>query len=106
VRHLKVDNAVQDRRVTQRHAVKAPLRVRVWKSTIPEHLGEAENISEQGIFFATDLDLPIGTVVEIFFAHGRGDNRRAFDGVAVHGARGACRGDGLDAGISGGRRGV
>jgi PilZ domain len=68
VRHLKVDNAVQlqDRRVAQRHAVKAPLRVRVWKSTIPEHLGEAENISEQGVFFATDLDLPIGTVVELF----------------------------------------
>jgi hypothetical protein len=56
-----------DRRSALRHSLKAPLRVRVWKSTIPGHLGESENVSQQGMFFATDLSLPMGTVVEVLF---------------------------------------
>jgi hypothetical protein len=68
MRRTKVERAVQvqDRRGTERHAIRTPLRIRVWKSAIPEHVGESENISEQGIFFETHLDLPIGTVVEVF----------------------------------------
>ncbi len=54
-----------DRRTVQRHALKTPLRVRVWKSAVPEHPGESRNISEQGMFFATDLPLRVGTVVEV-----------------------------------------
>ncbi len=56
-----------DRRSALRHSLKAPLRVRVWKSSIPEHAGESENVSQQGMFFATDLSLPAGTVVEVLF---------------------------------------
>lgn len=57
--------AVADRRVTRRHSFKAPLRVRIWKSAIPERRAESENLSEKGIFFATDSLLRVGTTVEI-----------------------------------------
>jgi PilZ domain-containing protein len=57
--------AAADRRVTRRHYFKAPLRVRIWKSAIPEQRAESENLSEKGIFFATDSLLRVGTTVEI-----------------------------------------
>jgi len=57
--------ALADRRITRRHSFKAPLRVRIWKSAIPEQRAESENISEKGIFFATDSPLSVGTTVEI-----------------------------------------
>src|SRR5579863_2728348 len=60
-----LDRLSRDRRVSSRLAVKTPLRVRLWKSATPEHAGQAENISEQGMFFATDLRMGIGTVVEV-----------------------------------------
>jgi hypothetical protein len=56
-----------DRRSALRHRLRAPLRVRVWKSAIPEQTGESENISQQGMFFATDLSLLAGAVVEVLF---------------------------------------
>jgi len=57
--------AAADRRVTRRHSFKAPLRVRIWKSAISEERAESENLSEKGIFFATDSLLRVGTIVEI-----------------------------------------
>ncbi|HEX3117778.1 MAG TPA: hypothetical protein VHP80_01705, partial [Candidatus Acidoferrum sp.] len=60
-----LDRSVRDRRVVTRHAVKAPVKVRLWKSAVPEHAGRSENISEQGMFLATDLRMVIGTVVEV-----------------------------------------
>jgi hypothetical protein len=36
-----------------------------WKSTIPEHAGESENIAQDGMCFATDLALSVGKVVEV-----------------------------------------
>jgi hypothetical protein len=60
-----LDLFAQDRRSALRHRVKTPLRVRVWKSAIPERRAESENLSEHGLFFATDLSLRIGTVVEV-----------------------------------------
>jgi Tfp pilus assembly protein PilZ len=60
-----LQHSVVDRRSSLRHSLRAPLRVRVWKSAIPEHGGECENVSQQGIFFATDLSLLTGTVVEV-----------------------------------------
>jgi hypothetical protein len=60
-----LDRFPRDRRISTRHAVKTPLKVRLWKSATPEHAGESENISEQGMFFATDLNMGIGTVVEL-----------------------------------------
>jgi hypothetical protein len=57
--------AAADRRVARRHYFKAPLRVRIWKSAIPEQNAESENLSEGGIFFATDSLFRRGTTVEI-----------------------------------------
>jgi len=56
---------LSDRRVTRRHRFKAPLRVRIWNSAIPEQRAESENLSEKGIFFATDSLLRVGATVEI-----------------------------------------
>jgi hypothetical protein len=57
--------SASDRRGTLRHNCKLPLRVRIWKSAIPEQRTESENVSERGIFFATNSPLPIGTAVQI-----------------------------------------
>ena len=57
--------AVADRHVTRRHSFKAPLRVRIWKSVIPERRTESKNLSESGIFYTTDCLLHVGTTVEI-----------------------------------------
>jgi hypothetical protein len=57
--------AASDRRLTVRHNIKTPIRIRLWKSAIPEQRGESENLSEEGILFATDSVIPVGTVLEI-----------------------------------------
>ena len=56
---------VLDRRLTVRHNIRTPIRIRRWKSSIPEERGESENLSEQGILFATNSVIPVGTVLEI-----------------------------------------
>src|ERR1700761_4043822 len=60
-----LDRSPKDRRISMRHPVRTPLKVRLWKSATPEHVGEAQDISEQGMFFATDLRMGVGTVVEL-----------------------------------------
>jgi hypothetical protein len=55
----------RDRRFAQRHDVKTALRVRVWKSGLPEERAESVNLSQRGIFFATNSCLSEGEVVEI-----------------------------------------
>jgi hypothetical protein len=52
--HMKV--AASDRRLTIRHDIinRAPIRIRLWKSAIPEARCETENLSEDGILFAMD----------------------------------------------------
>jgi hypothetical protein len=55
----------RDRRFSQRHNFKTALRVRVWKSGLPEERAESVNISQRGIFFASDLCIAEGEVVEI-----------------------------------------
>jgi len=57
--------AAAERRVARRHFCRAPLRVRIWKSAIPEQRAESENLSENGIFFAMDSLLRVGITVEI-----------------------------------------
>jgi len=57
--------AASDRRLSLRHEIKTPLRIRLWKSAAPERRGESVNLSERGILFASDSSLPIGTVVEV-----------------------------------------
>jgi len=58
-------NNSSDRRTRAREKLKTPIRVHIWKSAIPEELGESENLSEKGILFATDSVIPVGTVLEI-----------------------------------------
>src|SRR5947209_9988678 len=57
--------AALDRRLAMRHDLKVSLRVRVWKSEVPEQRTESLNLSAKGIFFATNSVLPIGEVVEV-----------------------------------------
>ena len=57
--------AASDRRSTLRRNFKLPIRIRTWKSGLPDQRGESENLSESGIFFATNQEFPIGTVLEI-----------------------------------------
>jgi hypothetical protein len=57
--------AALDRRLTVRHNIKTPIRIRRWKSGIPEERGESENLSEEGILSATNSVIPVGTVLEI-----------------------------------------
>jgi hypothetical protein len=57
--------AVSDRRQTIRHNLKTPIRIRLWKSAVLEERGESENLSENGILYATDSVIPVGAVMEI-----------------------------------------
>ena len=54
-----------DRRRARRHRVRAPLRVRIWRSSLPEQKGESLNLSRQGIYFATDAPFAEGEAVEL-----------------------------------------
>jgi Tfp pilus assembly protein PilZ len=51
--------------MTQRYNIKTALRVRIWKSPIPEQRAESINLSERGIFFVTDARLQEGETIEI-----------------------------------------
>ena len=60
------DRYSRDNRITPRLPVKADLRVRIWKSDIPELHAESLNLSERGIFFVTDRIFQRGEAVEVF----------------------------------------
>ena len=57
--------AVSARRSTVRYNIRTPIRIRPWKSAIPEERSESENLSEEGILFATNSTIPVGTLLEI-----------------------------------------
>jgi hypothetical protein len=54
-----------DRRIALRHKCKVPVRFHIWKSAISKETAEAQNLSEGGIYFATDSLLRVGTVIEL-----------------------------------------
>ena len=56
-----------DRRLAGRYKMKTPLRVRLWKSAMPECSAESVNLSQRGIYFATDSVLHKGETVEVLF---------------------------------------
>lgn len=58
---------LSNRRVAPRYCRKAPWRVPVWGSAIPEQRAECENPSEKEIHFATDPLPRAGTTIEILF---------------------------------------
>lgn len=57
----------RDRRISRRHSLRTPLRLRIWKSPAPERREESLNLSEHGVYFATDTPFREGETVEIFF---------------------------------------
>jgi PilZ domain len=56
-----------DRRLAERYKVKTPLRVRLWKSAVPECTAESVDLSQRGIYFATNSEMRKGETVEVFF---------------------------------------
>jgi len=54
-----------ERRFSRRLQFKTAMRVRVWKSGPTERRAEAETLSENGTFFATEEPGAIGSAVEI-----------------------------------------
>lgn len=54
-----------ERRLSQRHNVKTALRVRLWKSPLPEQRAESINLSERGILFVTDTIFQKSEAIEI-----------------------------------------
>ena len=60
---MKIDRL--DRRLSRRLSFKTPLRVRIWKSAAPEQNAESVNLSQNGVFFATDTPIREGETVEI-----------------------------------------
>jgi hypothetical protein len=56
---------VTDRRVSHRLQYKTALRVRSWKCASNEQGAESEDLSETGIFFASNVPLTVGTAVQI-----------------------------------------
>jgi hypothetical protein len=56
-----------DRRLADRYKMKTPLRVRLWKSAVPECTAESVDLSQRGIYFATNSVLHKGETVEVLF---------------------------------------
>jgi PilZ domain len=60
-----VEKLDSDRRLSRRHNLKTALRVRVRKSDLAEQKAESENLSQRGVFFATDLPIGKGTALDL-----------------------------------------
>jgi hypothetical protein len=54
-----------NRRLSRRLSVRTPLRVRIWKSAVPEEHAESLNLSRNGVYFATNSTIREGEIVEI-----------------------------------------
>lgn len=62
---MHAPQVVRDRRLAQRHCLAIPIRVRLWKSALPEEPSVSRNLSTRGAFFFTELPVQIGTVIEL-----------------------------------------
>jgi hypothetical protein len=60
-------NDMPVRRMVSRHNVSVPLKYRLWKSEMPERQGEALNISEAGVYFATHAVVEKDETLQIRF---------------------------------------
>src|SRR5258708_14623504 len=60
-----VNQLERDRRLICRHEIRTPLRIRVCKSNSPEHKAESLNLSEYGVYFATNSPLHEGEAGEV-----------------------------------------
>lgn len=59
------DRYLQNRRLVQRLSLKTALRIRIWKSSVPEERAESVNLSQRGIFFVANSRFQVGEAVEI-----------------------------------------
>jgi len=55
----------RDRRLSRRHNLQAPLRVRLRRSDLAERGEHSENLSQRGVFFSTDLPLTKGSSLDL-----------------------------------------
>ena len=63
---MRIRSAVDDRRTSPRHFLNIPLRVRLWKSPLPEQKSFSRNLSTCGAYFTTELPVQVGSVLELF----------------------------------------
>ena len=60
-----IEKLDSDRRLSRRHNLRTGLRVRVRRSEVGETRAESENLSQRGVFFATDLPLSKGAALDL-----------------------------------------
>lgn len=60
-----IERLDSDRRLSRRHSVRTELRVRVRRPDAGERMAESENLSQRGVFFATDLPLSKGASLDL-----------------------------------------
>lgn len=60
-----IEKLDSDRRLSRRHSLRTGLRVRVRRSDAAELRTESENVSQRGVFFATDLPLSKGATLDL-----------------------------------------
>ena len=60
--------ARSDRRLSCRYGLKIPLRLRIWKASVPEQSAESLNLSQNGVYFATSSPIREGETVEILLS--------------------------------------
>ena len=60
-----VEKLDRDRRLARRHTLKTALQVRFRSAGVTEQGVESENLSQRGVFFATNLPLSTGTELDL-----------------------------------------
>ena len=60
-----IDRFEHDRRLSLRHDFRTDLRLRVRNSNVGELRVESRNLSQRGVFFASDLELTKGAALDL-----------------------------------------
>jgi Tfp pilus assembly protein PilZ len=60
-----VEKLDSDRRLSQRYILRTPLRLRLRRSDFGERKLVSENLSQRGVFFATDLTISKGASLDL-----------------------------------------
>lgn len=62
---MRAQAAARDRRVAPRYLLEVPIRVRLWKSDMPEETSRCRDLSGSGALFSTELPVELGTAIEV-----------------------------------------
>ena len=62
-----VQRFTKDRRLSPRHDLRTPVRVRIRRHDSQECVTQSENLSTKGVFVQTDLPLSTGAALDLFF---------------------------------------